>query len=108
MNFYLGNSIEKMKGDEENVELDDEMLEYLYSIKERIPFIAFFKIDPYSVIVVEKEDILDIISMCEYILKEQLLNEYEEKEDIKLAISKLSVFGRYALKNGEKMLVIGD
>lgn len=108
MNFYIGNSMEKLKENDENVELDDEMIEYLYSVRETIPFISFFKIDPYSDMVVEKEDIIDIISMCEYVLEEQMLSDYEEYEDIRLAISELNILGRNALKKGEKMIVIGD
>lgn len=108
MNFYTGNSIEKIKENDENVELDDEMIEYLYSLKEAVPFAAFFGIDPYSDAIIEKVDIIDMISMCEYILKKQMLNDYEEYEDINLAICELNTMGHRALKKGEKLIVIGD
>lgn len=108
MNFYIGNSIEKIKYNDKNVELDDEMVEYLYSIKQAIPFTAFFKIDPYSDMVVEKEDIIDIISMCEYMLKEKVLNDYEENEDINSAICELNTLGNDALENDKKLISIGD
>lgn len=108
MNFYIGNSIEQLNVNEKNVELDDEMMEYLYSIKEIIPFVAFFTIDPYSDTVVEKEDISDIISMCEYVLKEQVLNDYDESEEMILTISELNDLCHNALKQSEKIIIIGD
>lgn len=108
MNFYIGNSIEQLEENDENVELDDEMVEYLYSVKEAIPFLTFFKIDPYSDTVVEKENIIDIISMCEYVLNEQMLDDYDEKEEANKIISDLIVLGYSALNKEEKILVIGD
>ncbi len=108
MNFYIGNSIEQLNENDKNVELDDEMIEYLYSIKKIIPFVAFFTIDPYSDMLVEEENISDIVLMCEYVLKEQVLNDYDENEEIILAISELNNLCHNALKKGEKIIVIGD
>lgn len=108
MNFYIGNSIETLNENDKNVELDDEIVEYLYSIKELIPYVAFFTIDPYSDLVVEEEDISDIIMMCEYVTKEQVLNDYDESEEIILAINELIDLCHNALKKGEKLIVIGD
>ncbi|MDU4853127.1 hypothetical protein ACTQ31_15370 [Clostridium butyricum] len=108
MNFYIGHSIEQLNVDDKNVELDDEMMEYLYSIKEKIPFVAFFTIDPYSDMVVEKNEISDIISMCDYVVKEQRLNDYDESEDIILAIRELNSLCQNALKQSKKIIVIGD
>lgn len=108
MNFYIGNSIEQLNVNDKNVELDDEMMEYMYSIKEKIPFVCFFTIDPYSDVVVEKNEINDIISMCDYVLKERRLNDYEEREDIIIAIRELNSLCHNALKQSKKIIVIGD
>ncbi|NLP14934.1 MAG: hypothetical protein GX383_10790 [Clostridium sp.] len=108
MNFYIGNSIETLNKNDKNVELDDEMVEYLYSIKELIPYVAFFTIDPYSDLVVEEEDISDIIMMCKYVIKEQILNAYDESEELILVINELNDLCHNALKKGEKIIVIGD
>lgn len=108
MNFYIGDLIEKLNVNDKSVELEDEMMEYLYSIKEIIPFVAFFSINPYSDTVVEKNDISDIILMCNYVLKEQKLNDYSESEDIILAIKELKDLCHNALKESKKLIVIGD
>lgn len=108
MNFYIGSSIERLNVSETNIELDDEMMEYLYSIKEKIPFETFFTIDLYSDTVLEKEDISDIISMCEYLLKKQVLNDYDESEELTFAISEINDLCCNAIKQGEKIVVIGD
>ena len=65
-------------------------------------------IDPYSDIVVEKDDIAELISMCEYVLNEQVLNDYDESEEIIIAISDLKNLCQNALKTGKKIIVIGD
>lgn len=108
MNFYVGNSIEQLNVKEINVELDDEMVEYLYSIKEIIPYTAFFSLDPYSDTVIEKEDISDIILMCEYVLKEQVLNEYNESDELIFTIKELNDLCCKAINQCEKITVIGD
>lgn len=108
MNFYLGSSIERLNVSEKNIELDDDMMAYLYSIKEKIPFRTFFTIDLYSDTVLEKKGISDILSMCEYLLKEQVLNDYDENEELTLAISELNDLCCNAVKQGEKIVVIGD
>ena len=41
MNFYIGNSIQQLNRNENNIELDDEMIEYLYSIKKLVPYSVF-------------------------------------------------------------------
>lgn len=108
MNFYVGNSFEQLNVNEINVELDDEMVEYLYSIKEKIPYVMFFSLDPYSDTVVEKEDISDIILMCEYVLKEQVLNDYSERDHLTFSIKELNDLCCKAIKQCKKILVIGD
>ena len=108
MNFYIGNSIQQLNRNEKNIELDDEMIEYLYSIKKLVPYSVFFAIDPYSDIVVEKDDIAELIAMCEYVLNEQVLNDYDESEEIIIAISDLKHLCQNALKAGKKIIVIGD
>lgn len=108
MNFYIGSSIERLNVSERNIELDDEMIEYLYAIKEKIPFETFFTIDLYSDTLVEKEDISDIVSMCKYLLKEHVLNDYDESEELTLVISELKDLCCNAIKQGKKIVIIGD
>ena len=37
MNFYINDSIENLEPNDENVELDDNMIDYIYSIKYKLP-----------------------------------------------------------------------
>ena len=46
--------------------------------------------------------------MCEYVLNEQVLNDYDESEEIIIAISDLKNLCQNALKTGKKIIVIGD
>ena len=97
-----------MTTSQKNSEFDDDMMEYMYSIKEKIPFMFFFTIDLYSDVVVEKKEISDIISMCDYVLKERRVNDYEESEDIIFAIRELNSLCHNALEQSKKIIVIGD
>ncbi len=108
MNFYIGNSIKQLDVSENNVELDDDMMEYLYSIKIIIPFIAFFNINPYADTIIEGEDITDIISMCEYAINEQILNDYGESDELIVAINELHTLCCNAIKQCKKIVAIGD
>lgn len=108
MNFYISNSIEQLDINEKNVELNDDMVEYLYSIKMIIPFTAFFKLDPYSDTIIEKEDIKDIILMCEYVINEQILNDYVGSKELIVVIREFNDLCCNAIKQCKKIVVIGD
>lgn len=108
MNFYIGNSVGQLNANDESVELGDEIVEYLYSIKENVPFVVFFTIDPYADTIVKKNNIVDIISMCDYVLESGKLNNYDEKEEIISTIRELDELCCNALKQNKNVIVIGD
>jgi hypothetical protein len=108
MNFYIGNSIEQINVNDKNVELNDEMVEYLYSLKKMIPYESFFALDLYSDTVVKEKELMDIINMCAFLIDEHILNDYYEREDIISAIGDLNDLCCNAIKQREKVIAIGD
>ncbi|MDR0949639.1 MAG: hypothetical protein LBM69_09015 [Lachnospiraceae bacterium] len=108
MNFYLGYSIEQIDMNDRNVELNDEMIEYLYSLEKMISFKSFFTIDLYTDTVLKEKDLIDIISMCRSLMDEHVLNDYYEKEALISTIGELSDLCCEAIKQCKKVIVIGD
>jgi len=108
MNFYIGNSINEIKIEDNNVGLNDELLEYLYSLEKQIPFTTLYDIDPYDDIEVEKESISNIINLCEYVLQMDLLKNYEDKAEAIEILNSLIKIGKKAIKEEKKLISIGD
>jgi len=107
MNFYIGNSINEIKIEDSNIALNDELLEYLNSIEKQIPFTAFYNIDPYDDVEIEKESISNIINLCKYVFQMDLLKNYEDKTDVE-TLNSLIETGKRAIKEEKKLISIGD
>ncbi|WP_252216786.1 MULTISPECIES: hypothetical protein [unclassified Clostridium] len=108
MNFYIAKSIDGVNEGDNNVEIEDELLEYLYSLKKQVPFTMLYSIDPYNDVVIEEETITDIIKMCKYILEMRLLDKYEDVDDAREALNNLVEIGERAIQEKKKLLSIGD
>ena len=110
MNFYIGNSIEEIFVEDDNVEINDELLEFIYKLKDIIPsdLNKFYQIDPYRDAVLNKDEVEGIIELCIFILNKQLLNGYREKEDAINVLDKLIFWGRNAIYHEKGMVSIGD
>ncbi|MDD6795986.1 MAG: hypothetical protein PUE01_11360 [Clostridiaceae bacterium] len=108
MNFYIAKSINEINQGDNNVEIDVELLEYLYLLKKQIPFTMLFSIDPYDDVVIEKETITDIIKICNYILAVGLLDKYEEVDYAIETVTNLIGIGERAILERKTLLSVGD
>ncbi len=50
MNFYIGNSIDEVDIQSDNVEFSDELIEFIYKLREQVPFdmSKLYEINPYD------------------------------------------------------------
>lgn len=110
MNFYIGNRIEDINVSDENVCFDDNLLDYIDSMREKtnINFSPLIAIDPYDDVVLSDEDITSMIDMCEAVLKSEFLNQYAEKEFAKKEFNQFIEFGKTAISEGKGLISIGD
>ena len=63
MNFYIGNSIDEINEQDDNVEFSDDLLNSIYKLREKVScdMSKLYEINPYSDIEVSKSNLFQII-----------------------------------------------
>lgn len=110
MNFYIGNLIDELDINSENIEFSDELLAYIYKISQyySIDMEKLYAIDPYDDIDISKVDLPEIINICNFILKESLLESFPERDEGNKMMSDLLKIANKALANESGLISIGD
>lgn len=110
MNFYVGNSISEVNASDDNVEFSDELLDFIYKLSKQTLFDmdTLYKIDPYDDVEILKMDLPRIIEVCNYILRESLLEGYKEQEEGNEMLLNLVKIAKKALKKDLGLISIGD
>lgn len=109
MNFYISDSVDNIKINDYNVEVSDELVDFIYSLKKIIPFKRniLYSIDPYSDVEISLKDIPEIIDICNYLLDSSLLDFYSE-DGVKETLRDLSELSVLAIREGKNIISIGD
>ena len=83
MNFYIGNSIDEIKEQDYNVEFSDELIDFIYKLNQEVSFDMhqLCEINPYTDMEISKNDLMQIIQICKYILDNKLLYDYDEPDE---------------------------
>lgn len=109
MNIYIGNSIKDLNKSDRNVELSDDLLEFI--CKNRCIFdsdkFALQGIDPYSDTVIDNSELQCWLSMCDLIISSKILEKYEDLDEAK-SIMDLDVLIHEAIINNLNLIIIGD
>lgn len=110
MNFYIGNSINEIDEQDVNVEFSDELINFIYKMREQVSFdmSKLYEIDPYDDVEVSKNDLSQIIEICNYILNTSLLQNYEELEEGNQMLQDLVEIAQKAMSRGLGLISIGD
>lgn len=110
MNFYIGNSIDKVTLSDDNTLFEEDLQRYIYKIKDNnhINMEKLYSIDPYSDVEISVQDIPEIVGICKYILKNSLLDKYEEVDEAIESINDLIYRAETAFKMGVGLVSIGD
>lgn len=118
MNFYVGNSIDKINyGVDDQAVFDVDFSDYLYKNRNKfdINMDVIFSIDPYADELIDNEDVSQIIAICEYILANSLAKEcatyIEDKDEENYIIEdtkKAILICTRALEQGKGLVSIGD
>lgn len=110
MNFYIGNSVDEIDRQEPNIEFSDELINFIYEMREQVTFdmSKLYKIDPYDDVEVSENDLSQIIEICNYILDVSLLQDYEELEEGKQMLQGLVEIAQGAISRGLGLISIGD
>ncbi|MCH5281427.1 MAG: hypothetical protein J1E61_08145 [Lachnospiraceae bacterium] len=110
MNFYIGNSIAEFHEQNRNVEFSDELIDFIYRLKGQaeIDMSTLYEIDPYADVEISVNDLSQIIDICHYILKESLIQDYEDPIEGEKMLKELSEMAKEAASKGMGLLSIGD
>ncbi len=103
MNFYIGNKIEELNYNDNNIRIDvNKSEEYLY--KKGLKCKIFYDIDPYNDTILVKIDIMKLKKDCIKILKFGIINDKIFENEI----SNLIMMCDEALKENKNIICIGD
>ena len=110
MNFYIGNSIDEVDAQDVNVEFSDELIDFIYKLSRQVSFnmSKLYKIDPYDDVEVSKNDLSQIIEVCNYILGASLLQDYEEPDEGNQMLQDLVEIAQKAMSRNIGLVSIGD
>lgn len=107
MNFYIGYSIKEVEINEYNVELSDNLLDYIYYNRRKFPFdvSALLSIDRYGDVVIKFNQIFELYCISQKLLKDDMCslnNEY------RYMLNGLNDISKKALVEGKNLISIGD
>lgn len=110
MNIYLGNSFNTIDKKGENVLFTDDLLEFIYSRRDEIPFdtAILCDIDPYDDSVISNKELKNMIDICRYLLDSPLLDDYENSTYARKALDELIHLGEKAISIETDIISIGD
>ena len=110
MDFYIGNDVDAIIPENRNVELIDELYEYLIRISNRLSFdfSPLCNIDPYDDVSINTSEVEKIANLCEVIIGQKLLDNYEEPEEGYRMINDLLSLSKDAISMKCGILSIGD
>lgn len=110
MNFYIGNSINEINEQDFNVEFSDELIDYIYKMRERTScdMSKLYQIDPYDDVEVSKNDLQQVAEICKYILVTDVLQSYDEPNEGLQMVQDLLEIIKKALKRNSGLVSIGD
>lgn len=110
MNFYIGNSIDKIDEQDVNVEFSDELIDFIYKMSGQVSFdmSKLYKIDPYDDVEVSKNDLSQIVEICQYILDSALLQDYEKPDEGRQMLQDLLEIIKKATTRELGLISVGD
>ena len=110
MNFYIGNSIDEIKEQDYNVEFSDELIDFISKLNQEVSFDMhqWCEINPYTDMEISKNDLMQIIQICKYILDNKLLYDYDEPDEGNQMLKDLVELAQKALLKKLGLISIGD
>lgn len=110
MNFYIGNSVDEVDIQSDNVEFSDELIEFIYKLRKQVPFdmSKLYEINPYDDVELSKKDLPQIIVVCNYIIRESLLRNYAKPDEGNNMLQDFTEFAQKAMSSGLGLISIGD
>lgn len=110
MNFYIGNSIDEIDEQNNNVEFSDVLIDFVYKVNRQVAFDMhqLYDINPYDDVEISISDLPQIIKICQYILNAELLQNYEEPDEGSQMLQDLIEIAQKAMSKNLGLVSVGD
>lgn len=110
MNFYIGNSIDEIDKQDFNIEFSDELIDFIYKLREQVSFdmSKLYGIDPYDDVEISKNNLSQIAEICNYILDTSLLQNYGKPAEGTKMLRDLIAITQKAMSKDLGLVSIGD
>ena len=110
MNFYIGSSINDLDVHDNNVEFDDELLDFIYRKSKELPFYAdeLCSLNPYADTEIPLTDLPQIVNTCHYLLNNAIFENHPNSGEWSCMVRDLIEIAERATIEGSGLICIGD
>ena len=110
MNFYIGSSINDLDVRDNNVEFDDELLDFIYRKSKELPFYAdeLCSLNPYADTEIPLTDLPQIVNTCHYLLDNAIFENHPNLAEWNCMVRDLIEIAEKAMIKGSGLICIGD
>jgi len=110
MNFYIDNSMKEFDLNDRNVELNDNLYQFIYESRIRLEsnVQVLFEIDQFSDVLIPVNKVKELEYACQSILNSNILTNYNNHDEAKVIIEELLNLCKVACKLKKGLISIGD
>ena len=110
MNIYLGRNLENFDSNGKSVYFSDEILAYIYAIRNKIDINieSLEQMEPYDDVVIDNQQIVEIMNICEHILKNNVLYDWELQQEAQECLASFVGICKEAIESNQNLISIGD
>jgi len=110
LDFYIGCSLDMIQRNDVCVELNEELLEYIYQNRDIVDFDlrCLLELDPYSDTVLEINEIELLDNVCAKVLKSDLFSQYSKIDDAIITFIRLKEICDRAIEMNQSLICVGD
>lgn len=109
MNIYIGDKVENLDLNLENIELSDDVFNYILEISDELPtnIDVLDMINPEIDTVISGEDLYSLINILEYIIDDEMLEDYyDDVEEAEEQLELLLDYCKVAEESEENIIFI--
>jgi hypothetical protein len=109
MNIYIGDKVENLDLNLENIELSDDVFNYILEIADELPtnIDVLDMINPEIDTVISGEDLYSLINILEYIIDDEMLEDYyDDIEEAEEQLELLLDYCKVAEESEENIIFI--
>lgn len=110
MNFYIGVLISDLDVRDNNVEFNDELLDFICKKSKELSFRAdeICGLNPYADTEIPRTDLPQIVNTCHYLLNSAIFENHPNSEEWSGMVCDLIEIAKKAMIEGSGLICIGD